>query len=461
MRRFATFLGIFVVFLLIASACYPDEGNPETYSLRSARQVGQIDQVNARLDVQGDKIEKTGPKGEKSEKTPMTLTYTRDYDEKTVSLGDGVKPWQAFRYYNDATATVKLGENVHKPLLRPERRLIAIHIAGSKVTSFCPAGLFYEEELEMVNAFGNSLPLDALLPKDPVAIGKSWKAGDEIMAILLDLEEVTANTTQVVLQGVTDDLARMELDGHVEGKYYGEATHIDLKAKCRFDRKANRIDWFAMRVKQSHDVGIVEAGLDVTVLLQMKITPKESSERLTEAALKDLSPEPLPAQCRVIYESDEGGWSIAHDRSWFVHMHARDLDVLNRVEHGQHIALCKISRLPKTDPTKRLSLADYQENVREALKEKFGAIVEATETSQAEHRVYRVVVKGTDNDQPTQWHYYLVRDGAGRQAALVFHVDEKQLEAFGKAGDELVESLRFVEKKEKEAGSGQPATGGK
>ena len=458
MRSLATFTRILIILLSIASTASPDEGKSETYSLRSARTVGQIDQVNARLDVQGDKIEKAGPKGEKTEKTPMSIACLRDYDEKTLVLGDGTaKPLQAFRYYNEASATVKVGDSVQKPALRPEYRLAAVTISGSKVVSVCPTGPLYEDELELMNAFGNSLPLDGLLPQDPVAIGQAWKAGDGLMAILLDLEEVTSSTARVTLKEVTADVARLELEGRVEGKYYGEATRIDLRAKCRFDRKIHRIDWFAMRVKQSHDVGIVEAGLDVTVLLQMKIAPKDSSERLSDAALKDLSPEATAARCRVIHESTEGGWSIAHDRSWFGHLHTRDLDVFNRVEQGQHIALCKISRLSKSDPAKWPSLSQYQDEIREALKGKADAIVEAAEISQAGHHGYRVIAKGTDNDQPTQWHYYLVTDAKGRQMALVFHIDEKQIEAFGRAGDELVESLRFVEKKATD--SGQPAAG--
>jgi hypothetical protein len=64
-------------------------------------------------------------------------------------------------------------------------------------------------------------------------------------------------------------------------------------------------------------------------------------------------------------------------------------------------------------------------------------------------RILRVRAKGKDNEIPVRWSYYLVSDPEGRQVTFAFRVEEKRLEAFGRADEQFVHSLRFVERKEK------------
>ena len=58
--------------------------------------------------------------------------------------------------------------------------------------------------------------------------------------------------------------------------------------------------------------------------------------------------------------------------------------------------------------------------------------------------------KGKDDEVPVNWFYYLVSDPEGRQVTFSFRVEEKRLEQFGRADEQLVHSLRFVVKKEKQ-----------
>ena len=174
------------------------------------------------------------------------------------------------------------------------------------------------DELELVTAVGESLRLDQLLPGKPVKIGESWKIPDDTVALLLGLEEITSNSVQMVLNEVTPEFARFELAGQVEGKLYGAGNQIGLTAKCRFDRRTGRIDWFAMRLKQSRDIGVVEDGLDATVLVQIKINRLETSEKLSDAALADLPLKPTDDLTLVRYLQSGGGCQLTHDRSWFL-----------------------------------------------------------------------------------------------------------------------------------------------
>ena len=294
------------------------DDDARAYTFASQRQVGHIDHVNILLEVSGDILVKSGS-DEKPERQELGLTYRRDYDEKTLQIPTASeKTLRGVRYYREASATGRKGSMALKPALGPESRLVAIEIVGGKETLFSPKGPFNMDELELVTAVGESLPLDQLLPDKPVKIGDPWKVSDDTMALLLALEEITSNSVQMVLNEVTPEFARFELAGQVEGKLFGASNQISLKAKCRFDRRTGRIDWFAMRLKQSRDIGVVEDGLDATVLVQTKINRLEAAEKLSDAALADLPLKPTEELTLIRYLQAGGGCQLTHDRSWFL-----------------------------------------------------------------------------------------------------------------------------------------------
>ena len=121
---------------------------------------------------------------------------------------------------------------------------------------------------------------------------------------------------QTTLKEVTPEFARLELAGRVEGKLFGAVNQITLKAKCRFDRHGERIDWFAMGLQQTRDVSVVESGLDWTFQVKVRITPSANSEELSEKALDGLPLKPTEELLRVQYQMDRAGIELTHDRAW-------------------------------------------------------------------------------------------------------------------------------------------------
>ena len=63
----------------------------------------------------------------------------------------------------------------------------------------------------------------------------------------------------------------------------------------------------------------------------------------------------------------------------------------------------------------------------------------------ADRRVLRVAAGGTASELPFRWIFYQVADREGRQASLVFTVEEKFVERFGNADEKLLNSLRIGE----------------
>jgi quinol monooxygenase YgiN len=439
---------ILALAILAAGPLSAAEGDAPTYSFRTARQVGQVDRVTISLEMNGDRVLPAGPQGGKTEKEPVSLVCKRQYDEKTLEMPRGSDMrWRAVRWYDEAEAALKLAGEARKPVLSPEHRLIGLEITPEAVTHFCPNGPLTSDELELVRAVGDSLLLDGLLPGEPVRLGQKWKAPDELMAALCGLERLNVNTVETFLKDATPDVARLELAGRVEGTREGAAVRIELRAKCRFDRATGRIDWFAMKEKHVQELGLVESGLDVESLVIVQILPKGTSDHLAPDALGDLPLRPTESLCQLLYAPAEGGWQMLHDRSWFQTRHARELDVFRRIERDQSLGLCKISPLAKVAADKVIPISQFQADVQQALGKSFGEFAEASQfANDAGCQVYRLVVKGRDGDLPAQWHYYMLFDDQGRQAAFAFHIDQRQAEAFGKADEPMIRSFRFVEK---------------
>lgn len=415
-----------------------------SHLLQSGRKPGDIDRVEALLEVGGDLKEVVE---EKVQKMKMSVECNFSYDERTFEVPSGtLDRLRSVRYYDKLDAVIKVEDDVLKPALRPQRQLIGVEIDTLKPTLFSPHGTLTRDELDLIDVLANSLLLDRLLPEKAVAVGEAWKHPTELIVALLGLDAAAQSDVHSALKEVTDAVARMELSGKVEGALGGVSTEIEVKAKYRFDLKSKRVDWLGLLVKEQRNIGHVQRGVDAVARLQIRILPKAHAPRLADAALEDLALKPTAELRQLHHASAESGWQISHDRSWYVIGAHQDLTVMRRIDRGELLAQCNISVLPKIAPDKQVTLAEFQEDVQKALGESFGEFIEAGQwANEADYRVYRVSVRGEASKMPIQWNYYLVTDEHGHRAAFAFTVEEGLVERFGKADEEMVRSFRFLD----------------
>jgi hypothetical protein len=185
------------------------------------------------------------------------------------------------------------------------------------------------------------------------------------------------------------------------------------------------------------------------------LTPaKKERASLADAALVKVAVKPTPELTRLTHPSPDGSWKFEHDRRWYVHRERPKTPSveLRLIDGGKALGHCNLSSLPDRDPTKLVSLEEFQQDVQRALGANFGEFVEASQSANdANYRVYRVVVHGTASDIRMRWIYYLVCNPQGRQAAATFTVEQSLVERFADSDKVLVSSLRFGEAKETQA----------
>lgn len=361
-------------------------------------------------------------------------------------------PSRSLRRYDSATATLKVGQNGVKPVLRDDRRLIAAAVHGTASNLYCQAGPLSREELDLLNISGNgianSLVLDRLLPARRVAVGQSWPHSRDVVAALLGLDSIGKSDVQSTFVSETAGTARIQMSGRVEGTSDGTAVVMEIKAKYQVDLKTKRVTWFGLLVRENREIGEVVPGTDVVLRLEIKITPIGKSKHLTDAVVLALPPEPPTEKLDLEHRSADAAWTLNYNRDWYITADERDLTVLKLMDEGQRVAQCNLSSLAKVDPAKLPTLAEFQEEVRGALGKNFGEFIEAGQApNELKHRVYRVVVRGSVNDLPIQWYYYLVANEQGNQAAFAFTMDAAAVTRLNGADKRLVNQFRFADTK--------------
>jgi len=262
------------------------------------------------------------------------------------------------------------------------------------------------------------------------------------------LDTVTKSDLESKLVDVIAGVARIQMGGRVEGNSEGAAVEMDVKAKYQVDLKPTRVHWLGLLVREHRAIGEVVPGTDVVLRLEMKITPVAKTERLTDAVVMALPPQPPTASLGLEHHSADGLWSLRYGRDWYITADERDLTVLKLLNQGERIAQCNISSLAKVPVAKLPTLAAFQEEVREALGKSFSEFVEVGQAPNAvNYRIYRVVARGAVNELPIEWHYYLVANEHGQQAAFAFTVDAALVGRLANADKQLVDQFRFADPK--------------
>jgi hypothetical protein len=418
----------------------------QTWALRPKRDPIAIDRVEAAIEVGGDL---TVVDENKVKRLKLEVVANLNYDERTFDQPvEPDKPLHSMRHYRAASAAISVEGATVRPTLSEDRRLIGVQVTGADVTLFSPAGSLTRDELDLIDSHGNSLLLDRLLPDKPVAIGSTWEHPENLVAALLRLEAVNRADVQSKLAKVENGIALVETEGDVSGAIGGVSTEINLKAKYQFNLSSGRIVWFGLLVREKRSVGHVAPGLDVVARLQMSIGQISDSPRLSNAALRNLSLVPTDELTRIRYESPEGGLQFFNDRRWFVTGDEYDRAVLRLIDRGELVAQLNIAPLDKVDPAKLIDLTRFQDDVRRGLGDNFGQFVSAAQRpNQANYRVFEVVVDGQSSDVPIRWIYYMLADQFGRQAVFAFVVEGNLIDRFGTADEELLETVRLIDRK--------------
>jgi hypothetical protein len=239
-------------------------------------------------------------------------------------------------------------------------------------------------------------------------------------------------------------MAMIEVVGDVSGVYLGAATDMSVRAKLQFDIAIQRINWLGVMIEENRSIGHVGPGLNLVARLQVKISPTDAPQMLTDAAKTAISTTPNAAVLQLKYDGGKGPWRFAHDRSWYAYQDDPQATVLRKLSNGELVAQCNIADMGTIDLKTMTTIDKFQQDLIAGLGKNFGKVAAASEYEDKNgYRVYKVLLDGMVDDLSLRWIYHLVTDKTGKQSVVVFVVESSMLEQFGAADQELLATYRM------------------
>jgi hypothetical protein len=312
-----------------------------------------------------------------------------------------------------------------------------------------PLGTISREHLDLLDLQGNTLLLSCLLPSTPVRLGESWKVDGMPLALLFGLDVATQCDVTCSLEKVEGQTAVLDVRGTLHGAVAGVASEIALKAKGNFDLDAHQLTWLAANLKEQRAIGHAEPGLDVSARLRVAVKRLGVPEHVTDNAVRQFSLDADVQAVPLVFASRRGNFRLLHDARWRAMADRHDVCILRFVDRGDLIAQCNISELPDVEAGKHLALEAFQAEVQQALGDKFGQVVDASQwVADDGMRVLRVQAAGAVSDISVNWIHYHLSSPQGRRAALAFTMESELLERFGGKDREMVDSFQFTPRPE-------------
>jgi len=414
---------------------------PGKYLLKSSRKKGSTDLVETLLEVTGTAKQISGDFKEVTEKMEVVAGFR--YEERVEQFSP--TELASIRKYNLAKSKMKIGDQIRMPELPDELQTIVCSLDRDHVSLFSPHGSLRGEQLLLIEDIpGNTLTIDRLLPNTEVGVGESWKISDSVLRSFLAIDAVTASNVEAVLTAVADNMAEIEVVGDVSGIYLGAATEMSIRAKFQFDLSLQRINWLGAMFEENRSIGHVGPGLELVAKLQVKISPIDAPQALTDTALMTLRTRPTPAVLQLKYDGGKGPWKFSHDRSWYVYQDDPQATVLRKLINGELVAQCNVADMGMVDVKTMTTLAKFQQDLITGLGQNFGKVAASGEYEDRRgSKIYKVLLDGMVDELALRWIYHLITDREGRQSVVVFVVEAAMLEQFGDADDTLLETYRM------------------
>jgi hypothetical protein len=449
-------LQILLLSAFISYASHAAAGG-ERIDLTPANESAQLTHVSIQLEAGGHNLirsqqQQSQPQqAEKAaaaeQKQPISVAAKLAYDEKrltTATAEAAAGTPLAVRYYDQAEAVIKVNETGRTPKLADDKRTIIVEQGTQRPMAYCPDGPLSREQLDLVDVVGDSISINRLLPKQPVAEGESWANDATVIGPLLTFDTVAVCEVQCILDEFNANYAKIRLSGDVHGTADGAATQQEVRGVYLFDRKLRRITRLNLAVREKRSIGGATPGLEAVAKVQIKIDPIESSPHLSDDVIAKSTNAARTPLRDLLFESPTLGFRVKHDRQWYVTAERREAITFRRVDGGDLVAQCTLTALPPKSAGRQTSLEQFQKDITFSLGKNFGELVSSRQWQNAAGLYcYEVVARGLVEELPVEWHYYLLAPESGSRVSAAVTIEKPMLERVGTADRELVESLQL------------------
>ena len=210
--------------------------------------------------------------------------------------------------------------------------------------------------------------------------------------MLTDTEAASKSELTCKLESVEADVAKVSVEGTVEGATAGSTGTIEIHGFYLFDIRNQRLTQGKIEQKEKRTIGTVSPGLDVTAKVVVEHSAGIKYPGLTEEDAAKIPLDPPPELLKLRFRA---AWNVEflHDRDWHVFQQFPTVAVLRRLEKGTFVAQCNLAPVRQAAPgsTSRSSGSnDIKTSLGKRLKK-----IESAETIPCDDKrfIYRVTVR--------------------------------------------------------------------
>ncbi|MEO1999430.1 MAG: hypothetical protein ABGZ17_29645 [Planctomycetaceae bacterium] len=374
----------------------------------------------------------------------MTSKAEHRYRERRIpGTGRQAAAFRSLRIYDKAESQVRVARRTTSLQLHPQLKVILACGRRDGVELFSSRHLFRREDLDLLNAPGDSLAVQSLLPRHQVAIGDTWQTQAWSLQMLSDLDTLLDGHLRCELKSVTSGLARVALRGMAEGATVGTKAKLTFDGHLIFDLQARFLREFQLTQTEQRSAGTVSPGMEITARINSKWSAAPDEPALSDAAAAAYPLNPPESMGQLSFVNP-GHIRFRHARDWHVYHQSRDVTILRLLARGRLVAQCNVRLLPATQPGQYTSKSRFVSDIRSSLGKRLDRTAH-DQVADAAHGPlrFRIVAHGRDSGQHFRWIYYLFADPDGRQSTFMFTVADSERERFSAQDQQIANSFEF------------------
>lgn len=383
-------------------------------------------------------------------KYPFSTTAELDYTEQIITWSANSKqPARSIREYQQATVKIQKDDGGVQRELPKAKCTILVELRDGQAVFAGAETPLTRDQYDLVNAVGNTLAINRLLPGRALAEGESWEHDAETISALLDMDNVAVCEVRSVVTGCTHHQVQIRLAGTVHGTIDGAPTEMELRGAYLFHEQHKRITKFNLAIKEKRTASQLVPGLDVVAKVSVIVTPttEEPITEETDEQKDSVFTESQPLVSTLRYESPQQGFQFLHDRAWYVTGEQSNLVSLGLLRDGNINAFCNVTTLPARSQGRETTLEEFESDVRKTIGESLESVRAATRwTSSQGHECYGVIATAKVEDVLIEWRYYLIASPDLPRVSLSVSIEQSQIEAFKDADKQIVDSIELLGK---------------
>lgn len=386
-----------------------------------------------------------------SENKPQTLdlavSAALSYRERrVVGPGRDAEALRTVRDYEVSSSEITVGGERTPGLKLPDTLKLTVAQGRSYgVDIYSIAGPMTASEMDLVRVPCDSLVLPRLLPGREVAVGETWQPESWVFQTLTSLDASTTSKCTCKLDKVADGVARISVEGEIEGAVDGAETKVTLKGVLDYNLAQQSITAWDFTQTEKRAIGVVSPGLDVTARIRALRGVAKAPGRIGDERVVDQATAELPQASSLVRFDAPWNLTLLHARDWRLFHQNEKVAIFRLLDQGAFIAQCNLAPIPSAPPGGHTSEKEFEADIRRSLGDRLKTLEPPARLETRDGRyVCRAVAQGAIENRPITWIYYFCADPSGRQVSLLFSCDTAQLERLGTRDRDLVDSLRFT-----------------